>query len=275
MVLYSTCLNRQADWHGIITKMLPLLGDLGGRTAADLPRWCDLSLQPFGDAEKAQGIQIHVVWAGKQTGLFYSRYEHQRQHASKYATLTRLASNDVVEAIEGLPFATYATFNNIDEARVGWYLGPVLAGGDANRATMDKWIQAQGEPGRLVDMMTAYAHKGRRVKVLRQEPREIIEISDSEDSDDDSVETLSSSERRSPPPRKRKAAPAGEPEASAEATDSYYTFCGLPLAPAGKDHPRPIVHRVHVDALLAALKNRAKLVWVVVRGEAPGVYEDP
>ena len=255
--------------------MLLLLGDLRGRTAANLPRWCNLSLQPFRDAEKAQGIQIYVVWAGKQTGLFYSRYDHQRQHASKYATLTRLASNDVMEAIEGLLFATYATFNNIDKACVGWYLGLVLTGGDANRATMDKWIQAQGEPGHLVDMMTAYAHKGRRVKVLHQELREIIEISDSEDSDDDSVETLSSSEHRSPPPRKCKAAPAAEPEVSAEATDSYYMLCGLPLALAGKDHPCPIIHQVHVDALLAALKNRAKLIWVVVRGEAPGVYEDP
>ena len=50
-----------------------------------------------------------------------------------------------MEAVKNQPFATYAKFSNITDVRIGWYLGPVLAGGEANRVTMDKWLRAQSE----------------------------------------------------------------------------------------------------------------------------------
>lgn len=46
-------------------------GDLRGRVASDLPSWCDLSLEAHGDPAKAQGTEVHAVWRGRQTGLFF------------------------------------------------------------------------------------------------------------------------------------------------------------------------------------------------------------
>ena len=255
--------------------MLPFNGDLKGQTAADLPQWCDLSLQPFGNVEKAQGDEIYVVWTGRQTGLFYDRYVC-RQRTSR-CTLMHSTSEDVAEAVEGQPFATYAKFSDITDARIGWYLGPVLAGGQANRITMAKWLQAQSESSCLMPRtLTSHPDEERRVKILRQEPRKIIEISDSEDSDDNDSATLesASSAQSVSPSRDDAASSTGEADPPVPVSTSYYTLCGLPLAPAGEGHPYPVIHRVHANALVAALKNRAKLVWVVVRGEAPGVYED-
>ena len=52
---------------------------------------------------------------------------------------------DVWRMVDGQTFVTYATFKSLAEARVGWYLGLVLAGGEANRKAVDKWAKAQSE----------------------------------------------------------------------------------------------------------------------------------
>ena len=48
-----------------------VFGDLKGITAESLPEWCDMSLMPQGDALKAEGTDIHVLWTGLRQGLFY------------------------------------------------------------------------------------------------------------------------------------------------------------------------------------------------------------
>lgn len=58
-------------------------------------------------------------------------------------------------------------------------------------------------------------------------------------------------------------------------SESYYTFRGLPLAPAGPAFPPPVVYPAHVDALVAALENRKSFFWVVLRGDVPGVFKSP
>lgn len=92
---------------------------------------------------------------------------------------------------------------------------------------------------------------------VRQDPADVIEISD----DESGTATTNAPAQR--------AQPVAKP-----VSDSYYTLKGLPLAPAGPGIPLPVVYPVHMDALTAALKSRAKFFWVVVRGRTPGVYDN-
>lgn len=46
-------------------------GDLGGRTIRDLPKWCDLTLTPYGNPTMAKGAEVSVVWDGRRLGLYY------------------------------------------------------------------------------------------------------------------------------------------------------------------------------------------------------------
>lgn len=55
-----------------------------------------------------------------------------------------LHRSDVQRAVEGDELAAYATFQTLLDARVGWFLGPCLAGGKANRATVARWADTEG-----------------------------------------------------------------------------------------------------------------------------------
>lgn len=43
--------------------------------------------------------------------------------------------------MEDYGYATYALFATLDEARAGWYLGPVLAGGRLNQEIVALYIE--------------------------------------------------------------------------------------------------------------------------------------
>lgn len=50
------------------------IGDVQGRTARDLPTWCDLSILPVGTPASADDHTIHIVWRAPKQGLFYCEY---------------------------------------------------------------------------------------------------------------------------------------------------------------------------------------------------------
>lgn len=97
-----------------------------------------------------------------------------------------------------------------------------------------------------------------RVCPVLHEPTEVIEISDDSNKDTSTISMSGSKQSSEAPPL---------------VSASYYTFVDIPLALALPGVPPPVVHKAHLNALIAALKNRAKFIWVVIRGAEPRVYE--